>query len=98
MYMRRPQTGVRASGIRSRLDGLHPVTTFRIGRQDSEPLEIGIERRRIDVARVRVATASIGLPDLDARALNRLPFPVQDTPHQMDHLSRRGSRSARDGG
>src|SRR5882672_12450379 len=43
MYMRRPQTGVRASRIRAGLDGLHPVTPLRIGRQDGEAFEIGIE-------------------------------------------------------
>src|SRR5882762_7061297 len=96
MNMRGPHPGVGASRIRSRLDGLDPVAPFRIGGYDREALEIGIQRRRIMVTRVRVAPVGIGLPDFHAGALDRLAIGVYDPPRQMDHLSRRASRPARD--
>src|SRR5258708_4341757 len=95
MNMRGPHPAVGASRIRTRLDGLDPVAPLSIGGQDREALEIGIQRRWIVVTRVRVAPVGIGLPNLHAGALDRLPLGVDDPPHQMDHLSRCASRLAR---
>jgi hypothetical protein len=65
------------------LDRPEAVVSFLVGGEDAEALEIGIERRRVAVARVVVAAERVGLPHLDLDAAERHAAPVPD---RADHL------------
>src|SRR5258708_9369437 len=93
MNMRGPHS-VGASRICPWLDGLDPIAPLRIGGQDREALEIGIQRRWIVVTRVRIASMGVALPDLNAVALDGLPLGVYHPPHHVDPLAPCPSRLA----
>jgi hypothetical protein len=73
-------------GIRARFDGRESIGALSIGREQGVAFEIGVERRGIAIAGMRVAAVRVGLPDLDARARDRPAAPVDDSTGELDDL------------
>src|SRR5262245_7488146 len=80
------------------LDCFETVAAFRVGVLDGEALEVGIQRRGIRVARVRVAAMRVRLPELDARTTDGLPLDVEDPAHHVNDLTGGAPRLARNDG
>ena len=62
---RSPRIVMVAPGIGARLDGDEPVIAFAVGLCASGAGEVRIERRRMLVANMDIASAGIGLPEFD---------------------------------
>ena len=60
------------------------------------PVEVRIERRRIDVAWMRVAPVCVGLPHFDGCVTHRLARNIQDAPHDVEDLPGGAKKLARD--
>src|SRR5690606_38382475 len=61
-----------------------PVAAFFIGNRASAAAEIRVERRKIGVLLVAIASTGIGLPELDQRVRNRAAVFVQNAPIDDD--------------
>src|SRR5579863_2948216 len=85
-------------GIRAGLDRLEVVASLGIRSQHREALEIRIERRRIRVARMRVAAGGVRLPYFQLGAAHGLALHVEHAAHDIEDLSRGASRLAREMG
>jgi hypothetical protein len=67
-----------APGIGAGLDGDEAVAALVVGHHAALAREVGIERRVVLVARMDVAAAGVGLPDLDQGTRHRAPVLVDD--------------------
>jgi len=77
---------VGTSGIRSGLYGLDPIATI-LTRSNIDAIdEVRIERRRIFVLTMRVATESVGLPVRDAHPLDRFTIEAEYRSRDPDDL------------
>src|SRR4029079_3654380 len=76
-----------APGVRARLDRHEPVAAVGVGTATAGAGEVRVERRGVLVDLVAVASARIGLPDLDQRASDRPPVLVEDPPGDGDPLA-----------
>src|SRR6185312_16010587 len=75
-----------------RLDRHEPVAAVGVGTATAGAGEVRVERRGVLVDLVAVASARIGLPDLDQRASDRPPVLVEDPPGDGDPLADRLAR------
>src|ERR1700739_2427678 len=73
-------------GVGARPDGEEAIRSVRLGQATSHSGEVRINRRRMLVELVVVATGSIGLPDLDELARHRLTRRVEHPPGHDDAL------------
>src|SRR4051794_40597741 len=86
--VRRPHIAV-SGRIAARFDGPKTVVPGRIRRETREAFEIGIQRRRVGVARVTIFSFRIGLPDVDAGMRNGLSQTVEHASPDMEELALR---------
>jgi hypothetical protein len=84
--MRRPDARC-IEWIWSRLDGRKPEPALPISELDSVTLEVSIERRRIRIGRMIVATKGVGLPKFNARVTDRLAALVKNPANYVNDLS-----------
>src|SRR4051794_22782434 len=75
--------------IPARFDGPKTVVSGRIRRETRKAFEIGIERRRVGVARMTIFSARIGLPDIDAGMRDGLSQAVEHASSDVDELALR---------
>src|ERR1700682_1242348 len=68
-------------------DSLESVTSFCVGDCDAIALEVRIERRRISIRGVAVASGGIRLPDLHLDPFDRFAFDIEHLPHQVEPLA-----------
>src|SRR5215211_2395037 len=74
MDVRWPGPSLNAGWISTRFDCLEPEAAFYIRALCGETVEVRIEGRRIGIARMRVASVHVGLPDLHLNARNGITF------------------------
>ena len=86
---RPPGVGVVAPRIRGGLDGDEPIPPGRVGGAPASAAEVGIERGRVVVDVVAVASGRVGLPDLHERVRQRPAVGVHDPAEDDDPLSQR---------
>src|ERR1700722_8011784 len=72
--------------VGTRLDGQKAIRSVGFGQATAHPGEVRIDRRRVVVALVVLATGSIGLPDLDELARHRPTRCVPQPPGHDDAL------------
>lgn len=75
-----------AGGIRARFYCLEPVAAFAVGHQEGDTIKIGIEWCWISIARMRVPSMGIGLPNLDFGVADGLAGKVQYLPDDVEDL------------
>ena len=86
---------IRPRRIGGGLDRLESIPALRVGGQRGGPFKIRIERRRVRVARMCIASMGIGLPDLDLGIMNRIAGNTQHAAHDVEDLAFRATRSTR---
>ncbi len=84
-----PRVEVVAPRVGSRLDRHEAVAALVVRDAAADPVEVGIERRRMVVHLVAVAPAGVGLPHLDERVAHRSSAGVQHAPVHDDALALR---------
>src|SRR5579883_1565567 len=88
---RTPSVVMIEPGIRARLDGDEAIGAVLIGQGAAGATEIRVQRRRMLIVDVSVATRRVGLPDLDEGVGNRASVAVEDAPTDDDALAERFS-------
>ena len=91
VYVRRaPGVVVILPGISSRLYRHEPVAAFAVGEASPRPREVRVERSRVLVQMVCVASGGVGLPDLDEAVTYRASVTIEHTSRD-DYPLPRGS-------
>src|SRR5215210_3826206 len=65
------------------------VAALTVREAAASPREVGIERSRVPIFLVGVASGGVGLPDLDEAVPDRASVAVEDTPGNDDPLAKR---------
>src|SRR5215471_14060737 len=86
---RPPRIRMVAPGIGSRLDGREAIAPLRVGQHAPRTLEIGIERRVMDVDRVVIASCGVALPQLHQGPGEWLAVLVEYSARHDDPLTQR---------
>src|SRR5207237_117364 len=69
--------------IGGRFNSLEPISTFRVRGQNGRSFKVGVERRGVSIARMRVTPMSVGLPNLDLCVANGLTLQIEHAPHEV---------------
>ena len=86
----------RSPGIGHGLDRTESVFACSLGARRAKALEVPIDLAKTSIARMVINTASVALPDFDARAGDRRTIGIQEAAKQMCHFTRRGRGTAGD--
>src|SRR5919112_6155018 len=90
MYVRRtPGVVMVLPRIGSWLHRHEPVTAVVVGEAAASPREVRVERSRMPIVLVGVASGSVGLPDLNEAVPDRPAIAVEDAPRNDDPLTQR---------
>jgi len=86
---RTPRVVMIAPRIRARLDGGEAIDAVAIGHDPAVAGKMRVERRLVEIHRVRVAAGRVGLPNLEERIGNRAAILVEDAATDDDPLANR---------
>src|SRR5918993_2337408 len=76
-------------GIGTRLYRHEPITALVVGEASPRPREVRVQRSRVLVQMVGVASCGVGLPDLDEAVTYRASIAIEDAARNDDPLPQR---------
>src|SRR5918997_4945226 len=86
---RAPGVVVVLPGIGSGFDRHEAVASLAVREASPRPREVGVQRSRVLVQMVGVASCGVGLPDLDQAAPYRASVAIEDASRNDDPLTQR---------